>query len=86
MKAGHTNRWEFAQFNLDGSVAWKFGTNGEIWGGSSMTRDGRVVFGSMDQHLYCVNSSNGQLIWSYNTQQEIAGTPLIQVRFASSSR
>ena len=68
----------FYRFNHDGSVAWKFYTNGEIWGGSAMTRDGRIVFGSLDTYLYCVNSTTGGLIWSHSVGQEIVGTPLIQ--------
>jgi len=68
----------FYRFNLDGSVAWKFHSNGEIWGGSAMTRDGRVVFGSLDTYLYCLNSTTGTLIFKATTGQEIVGTPLIQ--------
>jgi len=68
----------FYRFNLDGSVAWKFHTNGEIWGGSAMTRDGRIVFGSLDTYLYCLNSTTGAYIFKTTTGQEIVGTPLIQ--------
>jgi outer membrane protein assembly factor BamB len=70
------------QFNLDGSVAWRFATKGEIWGTPRTTRDGRVVFGSMDKTFYCVSDTDGTLIWAYDAQQEIAGTPLIQVLIA----
>jgi outer membrane protein assembly factor BamB len=68
----------FYRFNLDGSVAWKYHANGEIWGGSAMTRDGRIVFGSLDTYLYCLNATTGTLIFKATTGQEIAGTPLIQ--------
>jgi outer membrane protein assembly factor BamB len=67
------------QFNLDGSLAWRFATKGEIWGTPRTTRDGRVVFGSMDKTFYCVGDTDGTLVWAYDAQQEIAGTPLIQV-------
>jgi outer membrane protein assembly factor BamB len=60
-------------------VAWRFATKGEIWGTPRTTRDGRVVFGSMDKIFYCVSDTDGTLIWSYDAEQEIAGTPLIQV-------
>lgn len=72
------------QFNLDGSVAWRFATNGEIWGSAKTTRDGSVVFGSMDKFLYCLNDTDGTLFWNYSAEQEIAGTPLIQVPFCAS--
>mmetsp|Transcript_44134 Transcript_44134/g.90091 ORF Transcript_44134/g.90091 Transcript_44134/m.90091 type:complete len:1350 (-) Transcript_44134:302-4351(-) len=68
----------FYKFNLDGSVAWKFKTQGEIWGGAAMTRDGKVIFGSMDTFLYCVDSTSGQAVWFATAGQEIVGTPLIQ--------
>jgi outer membrane protein assembly factor BamB len=68
----------FYRFNLDGSVAWKYYTNGEIWGGSAMTRDGKIVFGSLDTYLYCLDSTTGVQIWNHSVGQEIVGTPLIQ--------
>ena len=68
----------FYRFNLDGSVAWKYHTNGEIWGGSAMTRDGRIVFGSLDTYLYCLNATTGSMIFKATAGQEIVGTPLIQ--------
>jgi outer membrane protein assembly factor BamB len=33
----------------------------------------------MDKTLYCVGDTDGTLVWAYDAQQEIAGTPLIQV-------
>ena len=68
----------FYRFYLDGSVAWKYHTNGEIWGGSALTRDGRIVFGSLDTYLYCLNSTTGALIFKATSGQEIVGTPLVQ--------
>ncbi len=68
----------FYKFNLDGSVAWRYYTQGEIWGGSKLTRDGKVVFGSMDKVFYCLNATTGKQVWNYSAGQEIVGTPLIQ--------
>lgn len=68
----------FYRFNLDGSVAWRFYTQGEILGGTKMTRDGKVVFGSMDTYFYCLDSATGAQIWNFSVGQEIVGTPLIQ--------
>ena len=68
----------FYRFNLDGSVRWRYYTQGEIWGGAKMTRDGKVVFGSMDTYLYCLDSETGKQLWNYTVGQEIVGIPLIQ--------
>lgn len=68
----------FYRFNLDGSIKWRVYTQGEIWGGAKMTRDGKVVFGSMDTYFYCLDSATGGQLWKYSVGQEIVGTPLIQ--------
>jgi len=68
----------FYRFNLDGSVRWRYYTSGEIWGGAKMTRDGKVVFGSMDTYFYCLDSATGMQLWNYTVGQEIVSTPLIQ--------
>ncbi len=37
--------------------------------------NGRVIFGSMDGNLYCLNAAGGSEIWRYTLEKGIAGSP-----------
>ncbi len=45
-----------------GDSKWSFFTGGPIRLAPTVA-DGRVYFGSDDGHVYCVNTSNGELVW-----------------------
>ena len=42
-----------------GKSRWKFATGGEIYSSAAVT-DGRIVFGSYDNNLYCLNLDGTQ--------------------------
>jgi outer membrane protein assembly factor BamB len=47
-----------------GEPAWKFTTGDRILTPASVTPDGkRVVFGSEDMHVYCLDAANGTQLW-----------------------
>ena len=70
-------------------VAWQFETEAtagrlhkDKWGGSSWPGQpsvvgDRVYFGSADSYLYCLNTRDGSLIWSYKTLDSLKAAPLI---------
>ena len=64
----------------DGSIRWKFETDGEILGGINFHRGKErtvVVFGSYDNFAYGVDAKTGEKIWEYETGNYINGTPTI---------
>lgn len=55
---------------------WEFQTSESTSSSPSIT-DGKVFFGSDDDHIYCLDSSNGREIWSYNTGFDVVSSPAI---------
>src|SRR5918912_926145 len=70
-------------------IAWQFETKStagrlheDKWGGSSWPGQpsvvgDRVYFGSADSYLYCLNTRDGSLIWSYKTEDSLKAAPTI---------
>jgi outer membrane protein assembly factor BamB len=58
-----------------GQNAWYFSTDAEIAGGANLHED-KVIFGSHDSFLYCVNM-NGSLAWKFQTEDRVNCAPAI---------
>lgn len=56
-------------------VRWSFTTGGEIYSSAAVAGD-RVIFGSHDGFLYCLDT-DGQLVWKYGIHARISGSPLV---------
>jgi eukaryotic-like serine/threonine-protein kinase len=57
-------------------LRWSFKTEGPVK--SSAAIDGeRVVVGSDDKHVYCLDSLTGEKIWAFETGDAVEGSPLI---------
>ena len=57
-------------------LRWSFKTEGPVK--SSAVIDGeRVIFGSDDHHVYCLNSVTGEKLWAFKTADAVEGSPLI---------
>ena len=59
-----------------GKGRWKFATGGEIYS-SAAVLEGRVIFGSYDNRLYCLLEKDGSLIWKYETQGYVHCSPAV---------
>ena len=59
-----------------GKGRWSVPTGGEIYSAAAIV-DGRVVFGSYDNHLYCLKESDGSLLWKYETQGYVHSAPAV---------
>ena len=59
-----------------GNLRWKFETMGEIIS-SALIVDDRVIFGSYDATLYCLNVDDGSVAWKFDTLDRINGSPAI---------
>ena len=58
-----------------GKRLWKFETGGEIYSSAAVV-DGRIIFGSYDNNLYCLNA-DGTLAWKYATQGFVHCAPAV---------
>ena len=57
-------------------LRWSFKTDGPVK--SSAAVDGeRVVIGSDDNHVYCLNLVTGERIWAFKTADAVEASPLI---------
>ena len=60
-----------------GKNRWKFTTGGEIYSSAAVT-DGKVLFGSYDNSLYCLNEKDGQPAWKkFETQGYVHCAPAV---------
>lgn len=56
---------------------WTFSTLGEIWAGATALNNGNVLFGNLNDTVFCLSSS-GELVWSYSLpggDGDVMGTP-----------
>lgn len=58
-----------------GKRIWQFQTGGEIFSSAAVV-DGRILFGSYDNNLYCLNA-DGTLAWKYATQGYVHCAPAV---------
>ncbi len=61
----------------DGSLVWKFRTEGSIAEGSPTIHEGILYIGSFDQNLYALDARTGKLIWKFRTRDMVACTPKV---------
>ena len=52
-----------------GKHVWSFTTGGRVDSPPTIWQ-GRALFGSADGHVYCLNASNGKLLWRYRAAPE----------------
>ncbi|MDX2198046.1 MAG: PQQ-binding-like beta-propeller repeat protein [Phycisphaerae bacterium] len=67
----------FALDGASGKKRWGFETQGSIHSGVQAAGAGRVLFGSDDGHLYCLNAADGGVAWKYAADDRVYGTPAI---------
>jgi outer membrane protein assembly factor BamB len=60
----------------NGKLLWKFQTEGAIFSSPAISND-KLIFGSGDANVYCLNTHNGTLIWKYTTEASVLGSPVI---------
>ncbi len=58
-----------------GARAWTFNTGGEIFSSAAVSEE-RIIFGSYDNNLYCLNK-DGTKAWSYATQGYVHCAPAV---------
>ena len=61
---------------IDGSVKWKFKTDGLIKS-SPVIYQNKVYFGSYDKYLYALDTTKGALMWKKNINGLIECSPVV---------
>jgi len=55
---------------------WFFQADGPIVG-SPVAADGKIIFGSYDENIYCIDAYSGTLLWKFKTGYRVSSTPAI---------
>uniref|UniRef100_A0A7N8Y5N9 Aminoadipate-semialdehyde dehydrogenase n=1 Tax=Mastacembelus armatus TaxID=205130 RepID=A0A7N8Y5N9_9TELE len=65
-------------FSNTGKLAWQFSTQGPVFSSPCLTPDQqRVLCGSHDGLLYCLDCADGSLVWTFQTSGKVYATPFV---------
>uniref|UniRef100_A0A665VA80 Aminoadipate-semialdehyde dehydrogenase n=1 Tax=Echeneis naucrates TaxID=173247 RepID=A0A665VA80_ECHNA len=65
-------------FGDTGNLVWQFLTKGPIFSSPRITPDQqRLLCGSHDGHLYCLNVADGSLLWTFQTSGKVYSAPCV---------
>ncbi|KAK5869916.1 hypothetical protein PBY51_024593 [Eleginops maclovinus] len=65
-------------FSSTGTLVWQFLTKGPVFSSPCVTPDHqRVLCGSHDGCLYCLNAADGSLIWTFQTTGKVYCSPCV---------
>ncbi|MCC6234113.1 MAG: PQQ-binding-like beta-propeller repeat protein [Verrucomicrobiales bacterium] len=69
---------EFLAIDLQkGEILWRYRDRAFPYGGSpAVTRD-RVLFGSRDKRLHCVERATGKVVWTFATRGKLESSPVV---------
>ena len=78
---------EFVRVDLEKeSIVWRYSNHPHPFFAEPAVGAGRVLFGSRDKHLHCVDQASGELLWKAAARRKIDTAPVIcgdKVVFAS---
>ncbi|XP_074492187.1 LOW QUALITY PROTEIN: beta-alanine-activating enzyme [Sebastes fasciatus] len=65
-------------FSDTGTLVWQFLTKGPVFSSPCVTPDQqRVLCGSHDGCLYCLNGADGSLVWTFQTTGKVYSSPCV---------
>ncbi|XP_034736790.1 beta-alanine-activating enzyme [Etheostoma cragini] len=65
-------------FSNTGTPVWQFSTKGPVFSSPCVTADQqRVLCGSHDGRLYCLNCADGSLVWTFQTPGKVYSSPCV---------
>uniref|UniRef100_A0A3B4FTB5 Aminoadipate-semialdehyde dehydrogenase n=1 Tax=Pundamilia nyererei TaxID=303518 RepID=A0A3B4FTB5_9CICH len=65
-------------FSNTGKLLWQFLTKGPVFSSPCVTSDQkRLLCGSHDGCLYCLNCADGSLVWTFQTTGKVYSTPFV---------
>ncbi|XP_008280210.1 beta-alanine-activating enzyme [Stegastes partitus] len=61
-----------------GKLLWQFQTKAPVFSSPCVTPDQqRLLCGSHDGHLYCLNCADGSLVWTFQTKGKVYSSPCV---------
>ncbi|MEZ5072362.1 MAG: PQQ-binding-like beta-propeller repeat protein [Bacteroidales bacterium] len=69
-----TSRGSIVAINADGTLKWKMVTENSIEA-PALIRNGIVYLGNLEGVLYAIDLESGQVKWTYETENQIMGSP-----------
>ncbi|XP_034439546.1 beta-alanine-activating enzyme isoform X1 [Hippoglossus hippoglossus] len=65
-------------YSNTGRLMWQFSTKGPVFSSPCVSPDQqRLLCGSHDGHLYCLNCADGSLVWSFQTSGKVFSSPCV---------
>ncbi|XP_061540713.1 beta-alanine-activating enzyme isoform X1 [Phycodurus eques] len=65
-------------FSHDGTLLWEFRTEGAVFSSPCVTSDlQRLLCGSHDGRLYCLNAADGSSLWTFPTAGKVFASPCV---------
>ncbi|MBI3269021.1 MAG: PQQ-binding-like beta-propeller repeat protein [Planctomycetes bacterium] len=88
---GGADSYLYALDERSGALVWKYKTGDKVLGGPNAFRASaragaggeaaaattRIVVGSYDSKVHCVEAADGRPVWTYNTENFVNGTPAV---------
>ncbi len=78
--AGSSEGVFMAYNELNGQKVWSYRADNQIVGSANIWQSGnkaRIIFGSYDYYLHCIDPSTGKLLWKLETENYVNGTPAL---------
>ena len=73
---GSDDKYVYCYNSSDGTLKWKFRTNGSIRGSAVISKD-RILITSMDGNIYLLDPATGSKLWSFNTGSSVSSSPAV---------
>lgn len=73
----HTSVSPYSTRGVDGTVEWRFGTDGFVYSSPAIGENGTIYVGSEDTYLYAINP-NGTEKWNFSTGGHIYSSPAVE--------
>ncbi|XP_049620063.1 beta-alanine-activating enzyme isoform X1 [Syngnathus scovelli] len=65
-------------FSYNGTLIWQFRTDAAVFSSPCVTSDlKRLLCGSHDSCLYCLNTADGSLLWTFRTESKVFASPCV---------
>ncbi|MCX6150054.1 MAG: PQQ-binding-like beta-propeller repeat protein [Ignavibacteriales bacterium] len=68
---------EVIAFSIEGTVLWKFKTNGRIFSTPTISEN-KIVIASTNKNIFCLDKNDGKILWKILSDSPIVSSPVIE--------